>query len=363
MQWNMEPGLLRRGSVDMAMMDSGFPDFCCPQCKGGLDVDPGGYSCPACNRRYPIVLGIPDFRLFPDPYIGVEDDHRKGAFLAGKADQLDFQGLVRLYWKITPEVSPDRAERFMRNSLALADRAAGHLQTIEALSDKCGRYGFQSLLEIGCGTGGFLVATKEKFAQTMGMDIAFRWLIIARKRLEESGFTVPLVCACAEHLPFRGEDFDVVVSENVLEHLRDQEEGLRESYRVLKNNGVLFLTTVNRFSMAPEPHVRVWGVGFLPRKWMPAYVRIIKGIAYGPIKLLSLFELKGILRKAGFGDHKTLLPSIGAVERRNFGTAEKACVILYEIVKRIPVIRLGLYLFVPFFEIFGRARANREHPP
>ena len=94
---------------------------------------------------------------------------------------------------------------------------------------------------------------------------------------------------------------------------------------------------------------------------MPAYVLMIKGIPYHYIKVLSLFELKRSLRKAGFAEYRILLPTIGEKERKHFSLGEKACVSFYEVLKRIPFLCWGLYLFVPFFQVLGFA--HREATP
>ncbi len=90
---------------------------------------------------------------------------------------------MRLYWSITPEVSEDRAERFTKRTFALVEKGVENLKEIEASSRKKDQTGFNAVLEIGCGTGGFLVAAKEKFKHVIGIDIAFRWLVIAKKGL------------------------------------------------------------------------------------------------------------------------------------------------------------------------------------
>lgn len=48
------------------------------------------------------------------------------------------------------------------------------------------------------------------------------------------------VCASAEHLPFPDEVFDLVLSQEVLEHVRDPFQAMREMKRVLKKGGVLY---------------------------------------------------------------------------------------------------------------------------
>ena len=44
---------------------------------------------------------------------------------------------------------------------------------------------------------------------------------------------------------FENNTFDVIISLAVIEHLDDPSIFLREIYRVLKNNGILFLSTPN----------------------------------------------------------------------------------------------------------------------
>jgi ubiquinone/menaquinone biosynthesis C-methylase UbiE/uncharacterized protein YbaR (Trm112 family) len=341
---------------------SQFPSFCCPLCKGDLQSNESDYYCSDCEKRFPIVLGIPDFRVFPDSYIDFEDDYKKAKVLIDKAneDNLDFKGIVRFYWSITPEVSKDRAELFSRRMFLLAEKGRQSFGEIEELGSRYQPIKTDSLLEIGCGTGGFLVAAKDKFKHVVGTDIAFRWLVIARKRLEELGLDVPLVCCCSENLPFRDDSFDLTVAEDVLEHVREQETSLKETHRVLKSDGMLFIGTPNRFSVTSEPHVRVWGVGFLPRKWMNSYVKFVKGISYEHIRVLSFPELKKLLKKSYFADHHILLPTITEEELKDFSKFEKAQVALYELVKKIPIARNVLLIFGPFFHILCYAHKSRE---
>jgi ubiquinone/menaquinone biosynthesis C-methylase UbiE/uncharacterized protein YbaR (Trm112 family) len=336
-----------------------FPPLCCPRCKGPLDSGAEQYACVPCQSIYPIVLGIPDFRVFPDPYISVQDDYRKAEYLVDHSAGLNFEGMLRLYWKITPHVEEDRAARFIRNALALADKGRARLREIERLSDEQGGLGSQAALEIGCGTGGFLVAAAGRFQQVVGIDIAFRWLVVARKRLVEAGLEMPLICACAEHLPFMTFDndgFDLIIAEDVLDHVEDQAAALAECHRVARRDGALFMVTPNRFSLAPEPHVRVWGVGFLPRRWMDRYVKMVKGISYEHLRVPSFPELKGLLEKSAFGDYRILLPSVAAEEIKNFSAFERVQVAVYDLIRRTPLARFVLYLFGPFFHVICYAR-------
>lgn len=333
-------------------MTATYPALCCPLCKGSLVERSEAYHCAACDHTYPIVMGIPDFRVFPDPYIDPEDDYRKAEYILEQAGNESFEDLVRFYWSITPEVSPERAERFMRRVFVLADAWS---ERLPHLLDKCPKDETRRcVLEIGCGTGGFLAAASERLNQIVGVDIAFRWLVIARQQLEEAGADVPLICACAEHLPFRDDSFDVLVAESTLEHVNDQERALRESRRVARDHARFYLSTTNRWSVTPEPHVGVWGVGFLPRRWMSPYVERVKGIPYEHLRPVSIFELRRLLRRADFRAIESFLPPIPQAMQDMFSEGERRQVAIYDFVRKIPGLRHILHLFGPMLHVLAR---------
>lgn len=321
--------------------------LCCPVCQGDLKAAPDAYHCISCERRYPIVLGIPDFRVFPDPYIGLVEDHKKGQRVAAHTANGRFSDAVRYYWSITPDVSPDMVERFTRKAILLADKWKEGLPAVERRLPRRP----QSLLEIGCGTGGFLVAAARREYPVVGVDIAFRWLVIAQKRLAEAGVSVPLVCACAEHLPFRGNQFDLVFGESVLEHVRDQPQVLREAQRVATAEGHLYLITANRLSIGPDPHVHAWGVGFLPRSLMASYVQLVRGVPYRFLRLVSRFELTRLLRKVGFRSLWFSLPVPTSAEIAQFTPAEHKMLALYRLGLRFAFTRWLLYRVGPLLQV------------
>src|SRR5262249_32649648 len=150
---------------------------------------------------------------------------------------------------------------------------------------------------------------------------------------------VPLLCGNAEYLPFPPEHFDHVVGLDVLEHSQQQDRLLEESARVLKPGGALFLLTPNRFSLRPEPCVRVWGVGFLPRKWMSRYVRWVRQIPYENVRLLSCFEIRRRLWRAGFPSVRLALPRIDIGDLGRFSRWERWQIALYEALRRWPLVR------------------------
>ena len=92
------------------------------------------------------------------------------------------------------------------------------------------------VLDAGCGTGGTLAAL-EGVGEIWGCDISGEALEMCRLR----GFD-RLKQSPIERLDFEDESFDVVVSCDVLEHVEDDDAGMREIARVLRPGGICVLT-------------------------------------------------------------------------------------------------------------------------
>jgi SAM-dependent methyltransferase len=330
--------------------------YVCPQCRSNLSESPEAYHCLSCRRRYPIVLGIPDFRVFADPYISIEDDYRKARVLAERSAEMTFAELLAHYWAITPGVPGPLINQYVHGALRHRERSRATWAMIRSTDSPTGRSG---LLDIGCGTAGFLAAIAPTFSSAVGIDIAFRWLIVARKRLEELQMrNVALVCACAESLPFPDAAFDLVVAEDVLDHTRDQEASVQEGARVLRHGGVLYLTTPNRYSLAPDPHVWVWGVGFLPPPLRDRYVRWRKGIPYGPIRPVSYMALRRLLDSAVLRRCRVVWPDLADLDAQHLSRWQRTQLRLYGLVRTTPGLRHLLRLIGPVFHVLCHKAPN-----
>jgi ubiquinone/menaquinone biosynthesis C-methylase UbiE/uncharacterized protein YbaR (Trm112 family) len=323
-------------------------NYCCPLCKGILEERPDSYHCVRDQRSYRIIFGIPDFRIFPDPYISFDAEDAKATRIAAECSKRTFEELVAFYYSITPEVPPDLVQKYTRYVHSGVVRARSAFAEIERQMPLASH---NAVLDIGCATGGFLVTAAQMFDRVVGLDIALRWLVIAKKRLEESGISATLVCACAEYLPFLDNSFQLVVASEVIEHTSAQAELVREARRVLAPNGVLFLATPNRWCPMPDPHVQVWGVGFLPKSWREPYVRLVRKIPYKNISTLNYFDIRRLLRQTGFAHWQIILPEFNPSHAAHLSTGERALVPIYHAVKELPFVRLLLYLFAPIFHV------------
>ncbi|MCP9485242.1 MAG: class I SAM-dependent methyltransferase [Gaiellaceae bacterium MAG52_C11] len=118
------------------------------------------------------------------------------------------------------------------------------MRTISAalLGERLTRPG-QRLFDAGCGTGGFLrwALDRGSFAASAGVDIGSAAIELARTRLPDADLrTAPL-----HALPFGDAAFELVVSNDVLQHVPEDEvdESLAELRRVLAPGGTLLLRT------------------------------------------------------------------------------------------------------------------------
>jgi ubiquinone/menaquinone biosynthesis C-methylase UbiE/uncharacterized protein YbaR (Trm112 family) len=320
-------------------------ELCCPHCKKEFhhrQRPDSHFVCTSCDRNFPIIFDIPDFRVFPDPYIDIESDRDKGLEIAARFNDLNFEQLVDFYYSITLAVPPKHARQYTRGILAGIARAQGILASWEGTSGKPK----ESLLEIGCGTAPLLVAAAPIFSSLVGVDIAFRWLVVAKKRLTEAGLVIPLICACAEALPFRDAIFDRVVADSVIEHVRDQDQTLAECYRVLRRSGHLFVATPNRYSLGPDPHAGIWAGSLLPQFLLAAYVRWQGGIP-PKRRLLSARGLAKLIWNAGFRLNGVQLPDVPEGQRRHLGKKLNLLIRLYHAAKKLPLIRQLLFFIGP----------------
>ena len=144
--------------------------------------------------------------------------------------------------ELAPGVPADYYERILRNE-------EGHWWYVGMLSisaallgDRLTRSG-RRLLDAGCGTGGFL-----RWARGRGVGSGLAGVDLASAAIELAAASLPGVdfhVAPLRALPFEDASFDLVVSNDVLQHVHEQElfESLGELRRVLAPTGSLLLRT------------------------------------------------------------------------------------------------------------------------
>lgn len=147
----------------------------------------------------------------------------------------------------------------------------------------------------GCGA-----IRREVFLESGGFDETY-----VRPAIEdiELGYrlTRSLVCANAEALPFAEGCFDLVTAHDLIEHVRHPGQAVSEASRVSRSGARALWATNNRYAPLPEPHVRFWGVGCLPRRWQPRYVAWRrKDLPPYAIRMRSASELKRLFQRSEY---------------------------------------------------------------
>jgi len=106
----------------------------------------------------------------------------------------------------------------------------------------------KKVLDVACGEGYGLSMMAKDAQRRVGVDISISPLKEAKK---QCGNNIGLVAADGQHLPIAPDSFDVVVSFETIEHVEDPEVFLAETVRVLKEDGVLVISTPNRDIHSP----------------------------------------------------------------------------------------------------------------
>jgi ubiquinone/menaquinone biosynthesis C-methylase UbiE/uncharacterized protein YbaR (Trm112 family) len=317
----------------------------CPRCRNPLVERPDGHACGGCGAWYPVVAGVPDCRVLPDPWISIPDDRAKARRVEALVAGADFATAVRAYWEITPETPADRREHFIRAVLD-GERLAGEwLDGLVATAPAGGRW-----LDLGCGTGNLLAAAAARGIEAVGIDIALRWLVVARRRPTLADGR-RLVCGDAAHLPFEDRVFAAVTALGTLEHCDDLDGALREVARVLRPQGRLMVRTVNRFSLLPEPHVGVWGAAWLPRRWADRYVRWRTGLRYLHHYPRSAGAIARALGRAGFSQVRVRAARTLAPDRERLGAGAQRAIPVYERARTLPAFRRAVRAVAPLLEV------------
>lgn len=102
------------------------------------------------------------------------------------------------------------------------------------------------ILDIGCG-GGLLSEPMARLGATVvGADAAAGNIPVARIHAEQSGLEIDYRHITAEALAADGEEFDVVLNMEVVEHVADPLAYLTACRQLLKPGGLMIASTLNR---------------------------------------------------------------------------------------------------------------------
>ncbi len=196
-------------------------------------------------------------------------------FSAMAADWWDATGQFKPLHKLNPT-----RLRFIR------DRAAARFGR-DPLGDR--PLAGLSLLDIGCGGGLLCEPLTRLGARVTGLDAAEKNIKIAALHAAESDLEIDYRHGTAEALAAAGEQFDIVLNMEVVEHVADVTVFLKTCARLVAPGGMMVSATVNR---TPKSYLlAIVGAEYILR-WLPRGTHDWK-------RFVKPSELAGALRGSG----------------------------------------------------------------
>ncbi|MEW6618928.1 MAG: class I SAM-dependent methyltransferase [bacterium] len=158
-------------------------------------------------------------------------------------------------------------------------------------------------LDVGCGSGLFSEQIIKKGYDVIGTDYDERAIKLAKER----GINTIQVDVEREKIPFENQTFDLIVCCEVIEHIKNPHNMLKEIHRVLKDDGFFVITTPNIawWYLRLKMLFGIWGViepdhirFFTPR----SLKECLDFFGFKVIKVASLFNLPRLgIRELPYG--------------------------------------------------------------
>jgi SAM-dependent methyltransferase len=139
------------------------------------------------------------------------------------------------------------------------------------------------LLEIGCGSGDFLLRAAERGLKVTGLEYSLHASSVARAKLEK--FNGNVIQGEIEQIAESSDRFDYIVFCDVLEHVRDPRKFLKIVHSLLRPNGLILCVV---------PSLDSWSSRLLKKNWMEFK---LEHLTYFDTK-----NLRSLLFQTGFSD-------------------------------------------------------------
>jgi SAM-dependent methyltransferase len=207
---------------------------------------------------------------------------------------------------------------------------AGQQRRLDMIQAAAGERISGKILENGCGVGLYLEHLHPFGGQLTGLEFDLQRALEARRRGQH------VLGGAGEDLPFPADSFDLILSNEVIEHVQNDRRAIQEMVRTLKVGGRIVLFCPNRWYPF-ETHGVYWRgeyrfgniplVNYLPKSFRDRLAPHVR--AYTRNSLGALFEgepVRFITRKVIFGGYDNIIhraPRLGRWLRGILYTIEK----------------------------------------
>lgn len=152
-----------------------------------------------------------------------------------------FSAMADQWWDLHGKFKPLHKFNPTRVSY-IAQKAAQHFGTDVNFDPLKGL----KLLDVGCGGGLLSEPMRRLGAEVTGIDASEKNIGIASLHAQQTGLNIDYHCASVEALAAGSEQFDIVLTMEVVEHVADVESFLKGCAKLVKPGGLLFVATLNR---------------------------------------------------------------------------------------------------------------------
>lgn len=133
--------------------------------------------------------------------------------------------------------------------------------------------GVKKILDLGCGSGRHTVYLAKHGFEVYGIDIALKGIKITKDWLKKEKSKANLkVGNVYKKLPYPNNFFDALISTQTLHHntINNIRKLIKEIGRVLRVNGLIFITVSRKGSKKEIPKEKMWKMKFIaPRTFVP----------------------------------------------------------------------------------------------
>ncbi|MEN0001548.1 MAG: bifunctional 2-polyprenyl-6-hydroxyphenol methylase/3-demethylubiquinol 3-O-methyltransferase UbiG [Pseudomonadota bacterium] len=133
------------------------------------------------------------------------------------------------------------------------------------------------LLDIGCG-GGLLSEPMARLgADVVGADASETNIEVAKIHMAQSGLDIDYRATTSEALQAEGEQFDIILNMEVVEHVADVDLFIQSCAAMVKPGGLMFIATINR---TPKARFLALFMAETVLRWLPKgthqYEKLVK---------------------------------------------------------------------------------------
>ena len=148
------------------------------------------------------------------------------------------------------------------------------------------------ILDIGCGGGLLSEPMCRLGAKVLGIDASKKNIEVAKFHAKQNNLKINYKVASPEILKIK-EKFDVILNMEIVEHVEDLDFFIKESSKLLKKNGTMFVATLNKTLKSYA--FAIIGAEYILR-WLPigthSWEKFIK-----PIDLINISKKNNLIFK------------------------------------------------------------------